>query len=58
MRSRRWQAGFLLAEFSLRENTGDTAKRYLDKHPAEFRLMIQNPDRRKGQPREVTIRLP
>jgi hypothetical protein len=58
MRSRRWQAEFLLAEFSLRENTSDTAKRYLDKHPADFRLVIQNPDRRKGQPREVTIQLP
>jgi hypothetical protein len=58
MRSERWQAQFLLAEFSFSEDSSDTAKRYLDKHPADFLLEIQNPDRREGQPRGVKIRLP
>ena len=58
MRSKRWQAKFTLAEFSFSENSSDTAKRYLDKHPADFLLVIQNPDRREGQPRNVKIRLP
>jgi hypothetical protein len=48
----------MLAEFSFSENSSDTAKRYLDKHPADFLLVIQNPDRREGQPRDVKIRLP
>ena len=57
MRSKRWQAAFELVGFSMREDSSDIAKQYLDKHPSDFRLVIQNPDRRKGQPREVTIQL-
>jgi hypothetical protein len=57
MRSKRWQAAFELVGFSMRENSSDIAERYLDKHADDFQLVIQNPDRRKGQPREVTIQL-
>ena len=57
MRSKRWQAAFELVGFSMREDSSDIAKQYLDRHPSDFRLVIQNPDRRKGQPREVTIQL-
>jgi hypothetical protein len=58
MRSKRWNVAFELVEFSMRENSSDTAKRYFDSQPADFRLVIQNPDRREGQPREVAIQLP
>lgn len=57
LRSEGWNARFPLVEFSMRESASETAARHLDKHPADFRLVIENPDHRSGQPRKVSIQL-
>lgn len=47
------------AEFALvvpRRGT-KSAQDYLDRQVSDFRLLIENPDRREGQPRQVSIRL-
>jgi hypothetical protein len=33
------------------------AAEHLDKHPADFRLVIENPDHQSGQPRKISIQL-
>lgn len=61
LRSERWTAEFLLVPGDLQHALADAselAKRYLDKKPADFRLLIENPDRRRGQPRRVSVQLP
>ena len=57
LRSESWSARFPLIEFSMRESSSETAARHIDKHPADFRLVIENPDHRNGQPRKVSIQL-
>lgn len=59
MRSERWQARFLLvpSNAGLMEDASDLAKEHLDKHPGDFRLVIENPDHRRGQPRRASVRL-
>ncbi|MEJ2152748.1 MAG: hypothetical protein P8Y29_07330, partial [Gemmatimonadota bacterium] len=57
LRSEGWRARFPLIEFSLREDSSETAARHIDKHPADFRLVIENPDHQSGQPRKVSIQL-
>lgn len=50
----RWRAEFMLIVFSLgSKNRLD----YLDRTPSDFSLIIKNPDRRKGQPNIVNIKL-
>lgn len=50
----RWQAEFLLVD-----DVGgtSTARQYVDRRAADFRLIIENPDRREGQPGRVVIAL-
>lgn len=57
LRSEGWRARFPLIEFSLRESSSETAAEHIDKHPADFRLVIENPGPRSGQPRKVSIQL-
>lgn len=57
LRSASWSARFPLIEFSMRESSSETAARHIEKHPADFRLVIENPDHRSGQPRKVSIQL-
>jgi hypothetical protein len=57
LRSESWSARFPLIEFSMRESSSETAARHIEKHPADFRLVIENPDHRSGQPRKVSIQL-
>ena len=57
LRSEVWNARFPLIQFSMRESSSETAAEHLEKHPADFHLVIENPDHRKGQPRKVSIRL-
>jgi hypothetical protein len=57
LRSESWRARFPLIEFSMRESSSETAARHIEKHPADFRLVIENPDHRSGQPRKVSIQL-
>ena len=48
----RWQA-----EFPLVDDDGgpSTARQYVNRRAADFRLIIKNPDRREGQPGRVTV---
>lgn len=59
LRSERWQARIVLvpSNAGLLEDASDLAREHLDKHPGDFRLVIQNPDHRRGQPRRVSVRL-
>lgn len=57
LRSERWRARFPLIEFSFREDSSETAARHIDKHVADFRLIIENPDYQRGQPRKASIQL-
>jgi hypothetical protein len=62
MRSEHWQAHFVLISMSMRDilragEDTDLAAEHVDKHPSDFRLLIENPDVREGQPRRVSIQL-
>jgi hypothetical protein len=59
LRSERWEASFLLvpSNAGLLEDASDLAKEHLDKHASDFRLVIENPDHRDGQPRKVSVQL-
>jgi hypothetical protein len=48
----RWQA-----EFPLVDDGPSTARQYVNRRAADFRLIIKNPDRREGQPSRVKIAL-
>jgi hypothetical protein len=61
MRSRRWIVECPLY-YGSRENPmsmdwDESAARHLDKRPADFRVIIRNPDPQRGQPRRVSIQL-
>ena len=62
MRSEHWQAHFPLISMSIRDilsadEDTDSAAEHIDKHLADFRLVIENPDVREDQPRRVSIQL-
>jgi hypothetical protein len=57
LRSEGWNASFPLVQISMRESATESAAEHFDKHPADFRLVIENPDHRSGQPRKVSIQL-
>ena len=61
MRSEEWRVEFLLIPSSMRDmlraNASDLAAEHLDKEPADFRLLIENPDPRSGQPRRIFVKL-
>jgi hypothetical protein len=61
MRSARWRARFLLIPTACCSILGspqpERAGEYLDTEPADFQLVIKNPERRSGQPRRVVIQL-
>ncbi len=57
LRSEGWNARFSLIPFSMSRSASEMAAEHLDKHPADFRLVIENPDHRSGQPRKVSIQL-
>ena len=60
-RSRRWDAKFWLVHPSGRESltmgAEESAAKYVDRRPEDFRLVIKNPDRRRGQPSRIWVRL-
>lgn len=49
-----WQAEFLLVDD---DGGPSTARQYVNRRAADFRLIIKNPDRREGQPSRVKIAL-
>lgn len=57
LRSEGWSATFPLVELSMRASATESAAQHLDKHPADFNLVIENPDHQSGQPRKVSIQL-
>ncbi len=57
LRSEGWNARFSLIQHSMRESASESAAEHFDKHPADFRLVIENPDHRSGQPHKVSIQL-
>jgi hypothetical protein len=57
LRSEGWKASFPLVQLSMHESASESAAEHFDKHPADFRLVIENPDHRSGQPRKVSIQL-
>jgi hypothetical protein len=57
LRSEGWKASFPLVQLSMRESASESAAEHLDKHPADFRLVIENPDYRRGQPSKVSVQL-
>jgi hypothetical protein len=54
-----WSADFVLvpADAPAMADTKALAEPFLDKQPGDFRLVISNPDRRRGQPGKVSIQL-
>ena len=60
-RSRRWDARFWLVYPSTRESLAmgadESAAKYRDRRPEDFRIVIKNPDRRRGQPSKIWIQL-
>ncbi len=60
-RSRRWEAKFPLVYPSARESLAmgaqESAAKYVDRKPEDFRLVIKNPDRRRGQPGRIWVQL-
>ena len=50
----RWQAEFLLVDD---DGGTSTARQYVNRRAADFRLIIKNPDRREGQPGRVAVAL-
>ena len=50
----RWQAEFLLVDD---DGGPSTARHYVNRRAADFRLLIKNPDRREGQPGRVVVAL-
>ena len=58
LQSERWQAqAWLLPDNAGIRNWNELWNRYADASLSELVLMIDNPDRRSGQPRQVTITL-
>jgi hypothetical protein len=60
LRSERWRAEFLLVDLGIRDvmrSTQDLAAQHVDRPLADFRLVIDNPDPRPGQPRGIFILL-
>ena len=59
LRSELWMADFLLVPGNAGplSNARDLAERQLGKRPADFRLLIENPDRRSGQAHRVEVKL-
>ncbi len=60
-RSRRWDARFWLVYPSTRESLAmgadESAAKYRDRRPEDFRIVIKNPDRRRGQPSRIWVQL-
>lgn len=58
-RSERWEARFILvpSNAGLFDDASDLAEEHLDKRAGDFRLVIENPDWRRGQPRKASMRL-
>ena len=57
LRSEGWKASFPLVQLSMRESATESAAEHFDKQPTDFRLIIENPAHRSGQPRKVSIQL-
>jgi hypothetical protein len=57
MRSERWEVKFVLISDDLNANVSERAEKHLRKHPSDFRLVIENPDHRRGQPRRASVQL-
>jgi len=58
LRSEGWRAEFPLAPSSAPGgNTADLVAKYLDTRLSDLRIVIDNPDRRGGQPARVSVRL-
>jgi hypothetical protein len=57
--SEQWTADFVLvpADAPAMANSSELAQPFLDRDPEDFRLVIRNPDRRRGQPGRVSIAL-
>jgi hypothetical protein len=53
----RWTAEFALIPSSVGIADASRAAEFLDREPGDFRLVINNPDRRSGQPARVSVQL-
>ncbi len=57
LRSERWRVRFELVNGKPSEDAALQAARYLNRDLADFRLVIENPNHRKGQPRKIVVAL-
>jgi hypothetical protein len=58
LRSEQWRAEFVLVpdDFGM-QDADELAAAHLNKRLADLRIVLENPDRRRGQPGRVAVRL-